>query len=267
MANRNVYDMDKQKVALVLSMGGARGIAHIGVIEELLRHNFEITSIAGSSMGAMVGAMYASGKMEECKEWLFSWDKRKMWELADLTLSRDGLVKGDRFIKELKQIIPDMNIEDLPVPYVAMATDIVRDQEVRFDRGSLHEAIRASISIPMLFRPLRKDGMVLIDGGILNPLPLSHAQRTEGDILIAVDVNAPIETGKKKKISPYNLLTESSRMMMQQITRYQIERCQPDILIQMSGDRYDMLEFHHAASIVKTGVEVTRSVLKESHGD
>ena len=133
MANRNVYDMDKQKVALVLSMGGARGIAHIGVIEELLRHNFEITSIAGSSMGAMVGAMYASGKMEECKEWLYSWDKRKMWELADLTLSRDGLVKGDRFIKELKQIIPDMNIEDLPVPYVAMATDIVRDQEVRFD--------------------------------------------------------------------------------------------------------------------------------------
>ena len=249
MANRNVYDMDKQKVALVLSMGGARGIAHIGVIEELLRHNFEITSIAGSSMGAMVGAMYASGKMEECKEWLYSWDKRKMWELADLTLSRDGLVKGDRFIKELKQIIPDMNI--------------VCDQEVRFDRGSLHEAIRASISIPMLFRPLRKDGMVLIDGGILNPLPLSHVQRTEGDILIAVDVNAPIDTGKKKKVSPYNLLTESSRMMMQQITRYQIERCQPDILIQISGDTYDMLEFHHAASIVKTGVEVARRILMQ----
>ena len=148
-----------------------------------------------------------------------------------------------------------------------MATDIVRDQEVRFDRGSLHEAIRASISIPMLFRPLRKDGMVLIDGGILNPLPLSHVQRTEGDILIAVDVNAPIDTGKKKKISPYNLLTESSRMMMQQITRYQIERCQPDILIQISGDTYDMLEFHHAASIVKTGAEVTRNVLKESLGN
>ena len=109
----------------------------------------------------------------------------------------------------------------------------------------------------MLFRPLRKDGMVLIDGGILNPLPLSHVKRIEGDILIAVDVNAPLDSGKKKKISPYNLLTESSRMMMQQITRYQIERCQPDILIQMSGDTYDMLEFHHA------GVEVTRSVLKE----
>ena len=253
--------MDKQKVALVLSMGGARGIAHIGVIEELLRHNFEITSIAGSSMGAMVGAMYASGKLEECKEWLYSSDKSKMWELADLTCSRDGLVKGDRFIKELKQIIPVMNIEDLPIPYVAMATDIVCDQEVRFDSGNLYDAIRATISIPMLFRPLRKDGMVLIDGGILNPLPLNQVHRTEGDILIAVDVNAPIDCGKKKKMSPYNLLTESSRMMMQQITRYQVERCQPDILIQMSGNAYDMLEFHHAASIVETGIEITRDAL------
>ena len=172
-------------------------------------------------------------------------------------------MKGDRFIKELKQIIPVMNIEELPIPYVAMATDIVCDQEVRFDSGNLYDAIRATISIPMLFRPLRKDGMVLIDGGILNPLPLNQVHRTEEDILIAVDVNAPIDCGKKKKMSPYNLLTESSRMMMQQITRYQIERCQPDILIQMSGNAYDMLEFHHAASIVKTGVEVTRSVLKE----
>ena len=159
------------------------------------------------------------------------------------------------------EIIPVMNIEELPIPYVAMATDIVCDQEVRFDSGNLYDAIRATISIPMLFRPLRKDGMVLIDGGILNPLPLNQVHRTEGDILIAVVVNAPIDCGKKKKMSPYNLLTESSRMMMQQITRYQIERCQPDILIQMSGNAYDMLEFHHAASIVETGIEITRDAL------
>ena len=171
------------------------------------------------------------------------------------------IVADFRFIKELKQIIPIMNIEDLPIPYVAMATDIVCDQEVRFDSGNLYDAIRATISIPMLFRPLRKDGMVLIDGGILNPLPLNQVHRTEGDILIAVDVNASIDCGKKKKMSPYNLLTESSRMMMQQITRYQIERCQPDILIQMSGNAYDMLEFHHAASIVETGIEITRDAL------
>lgn len=103
--------------------------------------------------------------------------------------------------------------------------------------------------------------MVLIDGGILNPLPLSHVHRTEGDILIAVDVNAPIDTGRKKKISPYNLLTESSRMMMQQIIRYQVERYQPDIMIRMSGNAYDMMEFHHAAAIVQTGVEITQQAL------
>lgn len=256
--------MKKQKVALVLSMGGARGIAHIGVIEELLRHHIEITSIAGSSMGAMVGAMYASGKLDKFKEWLCSWDKKKIWNMADITLSHDGLVKGDRFIKELERIIPDMNIEDLPIPYVAMATDIVQEKEVRFNRGSLHEAIRASISIPMLFRPLRKDNMVLIDGGVLNPLPLKHVKRTAGDILIAVDVNASINGGRKMKMSPYNILTESSRMMMQQITRNQIEHCQPDLLIQMSGNAYDMLEFHHAGTIVEAGVEITRKALQQN---
>lgn len=108
--------MEKQKISLVLSMGGARGIAHIGVIETLLEYGYEIASITGSSMGAMVGAMYATGRMTECKEWLCSWDKRKMFQLADLTLSRDGLVKGDRFIRELKQIVPDVPIEISPFP-------------------------------------------------------------------------------------------------------------------------------------------------------
>ena len=117
--------MEKQKISLVLSMGGARGIAHIGVIETLLEYGYEIASITGSSMGAMVGAMYATGRMAECKEWLCSWDKRKMFQLADLTLSRDGLVKGDRFIRELKQIVPDVPIESLPLPYAALATDIL----------------------------------------------------------------------------------------------------------------------------------------------
>jgi len=245
--------MSRQKAALVLSMGGARGIAHIGVIEELLRHDIEITSVTGSSMGAIVGAMYATGKLEECKEWLCSWNLRKMWQLSDLSLKGDGLVKGDRFIRELKQIIPDINIEDLPIPYVAMSTDIVHECEVKFDRGNLHDAIRASFSVPMLFRPFRKDGRILVDGGILNPLPLCHAPRTAGDMLIAVDVNAPAKGDRRKQISPYRLLVQSSRLMLQQITRNQIAQNRPDLLIQMQSDDYDMMEFHHAASIVESG--------------
>lgn len=254
--------MEKQKISLVLSMGGARGIAHIGVIETLLEYGYEIASIVGSSMGAMVGAMYATGRMAECKEWLCSWDKRKMFQLADLTLSRDGLVKGDRFIRELKQIVPDVPIESLPLPYAALATDILSEQEVKFTSGNLFEAIRASISIPMVFRPVRTEGRMLVDGGLLNPLPLRHAIRTPGDLLVAVDVNAPIDNGKRRRMNPYLLLSESSRLMMQQITRYDIERFKPDILIQMSAHDYDMMEFHHARRIIQSGTEAVRQTLE-----
>ena len=219
-------------------MGGARGIAHIGVIETLLEYGYEIASITGSSMGAMVGAMYATGRMTECKEWLCSWDKRKMFQLADLTLSRDGLVKGDRFIRELKQIVPDVPIESLPLPYAALATDILSEQEVKFTSGSLFDAIRASISIPMVFRPVRTEGRILVDGGLLNPLPLRHAIRTSG-------------------------VAESSRLMMQQITRYDIERFKPDILIRMSAHDYDMMEFHHARRIIQSGAEAARKTLDQ----
>lgn len=253
--------MNKQKIALVLSMGGARGIAHIGVIETLLEYGYEITSITGSSMGAMVGAMYATDRLEACKEWLCSWDKRKMWQLADLTLSRDGLVKGDRFIRELKHIVPDVPIENLPLPYAALATDIANECEVKFTSGSLFHAIRASISIPMVFRPVRSEGRILVDGGLLNPLPLRHAIRTPGDLLVAVDVNAPATGGKHRRMNPYELLSESSRLMMQQITRFDIERSTPDLLIEMPAQDYDMMEFHHARRIIQSGVEAARRVL------
>ena len=243
-------------------MGGARGIAHIGVIETLLEYGYEIASIAGSSMGAMVGAMYATGRMAECKEWLCNWDKRKMFQLADLTLSRDGLVKGDRFIRELKRIVPDVPIESLPLPYAALATDILSGQEVKFTSGNLFDAIRASISIPMVFRPVRTGGRILVDGGLLNPLPLRHAIRTPGDLLVAVDVNAPIDNGKRRRMTPYKLLSDSSRLMMQQITRYDIERFKPDILIRLSAQDYDMMEFHHARRIIQSGVEAARCALE-----
>ena len=258
----NHSEKNKPRISLVLSMGGARGIAHIGVIEELLAQGYEITSIAGSSMGAMVGAMYATDKLEACKEWLCSWNKRKLWQLADLSLSTDGIVKGDRFIRELKQILPDTNIEDLPLPYVAMATDIVSEEEVKFDHGNLFDAIRASISIPMLFRPFRRGEQRLVDGGILNPLPLNHAVRTPGDLLVAVDVNAPAGKHSRKRLNPYQLMTKSSRLMMQQITRYQLAQTPPDLLIQLCGEDYDMMEFFRAEEIIEAGRRAAKEALR-----
>lgn len=248
--------MDKQKIVLVLSTGGARGLAHIGVIEELERKGFEITSVIGSSMGALVGAMYATGTMQICKEWFCALNKRKIFGLADFTLSKEGIIKGDRILQTLSELIPDRNIEDLPIPYTAVATDVLTEQEVVFETGSLHNAIRASISIPMLFRPLKIDDKTLIDGGIANPLPLNRAKRTDGTLVIAVDVNAPNSSRKEEKhINPnlYTLLTESSRIMQQQIIRFSIERYQPDLVIKIPGQSYDMLDFHKASLIIETG--------------
>lgn len=250
--------MDKQKVALVLSTGGARGLAHIGVIEELEKRGCEITSVTGSSMGALVGAMYATGTMQECKEWFCALNKRKIFGLADFTLSKEGIIKGDRILQTLSELIPDRNIEDLSIPYTAVATDVITEQEVVFETGSLHNAIRASISIPMLFRPLKIGDKTLIDGGIANPLPLNQVKRSQDTLVIAVDVNAtnrfPTE---EKQVHPnlYNLLTESSRIMQQQIIRFSIERYQPDLIIEIPGQSYDMLDFHKAPSIIETGRE------------
>ena len=262
----NHSEKNKPSVSLVLSMGGARGIAHIGVIEELLAQGYEITSIAGTSMGAIVGAMYATGKLEECKQWICGWDRKKMFYFADVKLNREGMVKGNRFMQELrqivKQILPDTNIEDLPLPYVAMATDIVSEEEVKFDHGNLFDAIRASISIPMLFRPFRRGEQRLVDGGILNPLPLSHTVRTPGDLLVAVDVNAPAGKNGKKRLNPYQLMTKSSRLMMQQITRYQLAQTPPDLLIQLCGEDYDMMEFFRAEEIIEAGRRAAKEALR-----
>lgn len=248
-------------IALVLSMGGARGMAHIGVIEELLAQGFHIASITGSSMGALVGAMYAAGRLEACKQWFTTWNRRKMWQLADICLGRDGFVKGDRFMRELREVLPDVRIEDLPLPYVAMATDLVTATEVRLDRGSLLDAIRASISIPLLFRPFRRGEQRLVDGGILNPLPLRQAIRTKGDRLVAVDVNAPAPPGRPLRLNPYQLLTRSSRLMMQQLTRNQLDRTPPDLLISLCGDDHDMMEFYHATAIITEGRRAANEAL------
>ncbi|MBQ7898643.1 MAG: patatin-like phospholipase family protein [Bacteroidales bacterium] len=176
-------------VALVLSSGGPRGWAYIGAIEELARRGYNITSIAGTSIGSLIGGIYAAGKLEDVKEWLFTLDAWKVFDLMDLSLSMNHLVKGDKVIGALKEIVPDVNIEDLAIPYRAVAADLYTGEEVVFDRGPLFDAIRASISIPSLFRPVKYGYRTLVDGGIVNTMPIDKAVRMENDILVAFDVN------------------------------------------------------------------------------
>ena len=163
-------------IALVLSSGGARGLAHIGVIEELESRGYHITSIAGCSMGALIGGVYAAGKLTEFREWMKTIDRKKMLELTDFSLSLNHFVKGKRIIETIMEFVPDVAIEDLPIPYSAVAADLKEGREVVFSKGSLFEAIRASISLPSFYEPVQRDGMILIDGGVINPIPLNRVR-------------------------------------------------------------------------------------------
>ena len=257
--------MEKRRVALVLAGGGARGVAHIGAIEELERQGFEIAAVAGTSMGALVGGVYASGRLTEFKEWMCTLDKYKVFGLVDFTLSSEGLVKGDRVIKAMQELVPDVRIEQMPVPFAAVAADLLTGREVVLDRGGLYEAIRASISIPSVFRPVHRDGMVLVDGGTVNPLPLNRVRREEGDLLVAVDVSAPFgadpTTRANASLNYYKVLIASSQIMQQHITQLMCRLYRPDVLVQMPADSYGMFEFYRSAELIEAGRAATRAAL------
>lgn len=188
-----------KNVALVLGSGGARGLAHIGAIEALEERGYTITSIAGCSMGSIIAGMYAAGQLKEAKEWFLSVDKQLILRMMDINLlSGNSLVKGQRIIAELEKIVPDRPMEQLNIPCAIVASDMMSTEEVVFHTGSLFEAVRASISIPLFFAPVQMGDRLLIDGGILNPLPLHVVERTKGDMLVAMDIS-----GKDKM--PLNL--------------------------------------------------------------
>ncbi|MCO4756392.1 MAG: patatin-like phospholipase family protein [Oceanospirillaceae bacterium] len=176
-------------VSLVLGSGGARGYAHIGVIEEIERRGYDIICIAGSSMGALVGGVYAAGGLEAYKEWVVGLTKFEIFRLLDVTLTR-GAIRGERLFQRLNDMVGDPAIEDLPLTYTAVATDIARQKEVWFQSGSLQTAMRASISVPGFFTPYVHENRVLVDGGVLNPLPIIPTVAAHADLIIAVDLNA-----------------------------------------------------------------------------
>ena len=282
----------KQKVALVLASGGARGIAHMGVIDELEKHGFEITSVAGTSMGALVGGIYCAGSLEVYKDWMCDLDRRKVFSLVDFTLSREGVVKGERVLEEIQTMVPNVMIEDMRIPFSAVSTDIVTGDEVVFTQGKLFEAIRASISMPSLFVPYRYNNRLLVDGGIINPLPLNRVKRQTGDIMVAVDLSAlsdiraksatqdPNERGlmarvvqqlldrgnsKNEKenfdtIGYTTIVRRSTDVYARSISQLSKELYKPDIIIDVPR-LYDTLEFYKSEEIIEQGAALAREVL------
>ncbi|XLX42458.1 patatin-like phospholipase family protein [Ectopseudomonas mendocina] len=178
-----------KKVALVLGSGGARGYAHIGVIEELQARGYEIGCIAGCSMGAVVGGIFAAGKLREYREWTESLDYLDVLRLLDVSF-RLGAIRGERVFGRIQEIVGEVDIENLDIPFTAVATDLTNQQEIWFQEGCLHQAMRASAAIPSLFTPVIQGKRMLVDGGLLNPLPIVPVVSSHCDLIIAVNLNA-----------------------------------------------------------------------------
>ncbi len=186
-----------KSISLVLGSGGARGMAHIGIINWLEENGYSIDSIAGCSIGALVGGIYAAGKLDEFTAWLRALDRLDIVKLMDVSIGKGGLVQGDRVIDTLKELVGEQLIEDLPIPFTAVAADIGREKEIWLARGPLFDAIRASISLPLFFSPFPYRDTKLLDGGILNPVPIAPTFDDGTDLTIAVNLaGTPVSDGQ-----------------------------------------------------------------------
>ena len=175
-------------VALVLGSGGARGYAHMGVIEVLQEQGYEISAISGASMGALIGGLYATGKMQEYKDWVTGLGQFDLLKLLDFSFGSPGAIRGEKVFGVIQEMLGDTRIEDLPIPYTAVATDLLAHKEIWFQEGTLHHAIRASAAIPSVLTPVMMNGRVLVDGGLLNPLPIIPAVAAHADLIVAVNL-------------------------------------------------------------------------------
>jgi len=177
-------------VSLVLGSGGARGMAHVGVIEYLLEQGYDIRCISGASMGALVGGIYATGRLDVFRDWLLALSKADVLRYLDFSFSTTALFRGEKIIDALRELVGEHLIEDLPIAYTAVAADVERQKEVWMADGPLFDAIRASIAVPTIFTPHHYRGMRLLDGGLLDPVPIAPTLKEVTDLTIAVNLNA-----------------------------------------------------------------------------
>ena len=273
-------------VSLVLGSGGARGLAHIGVIEWLEAHGFRIVSIAGSSMGALIGGVYAAGKLDVYRDWVVELERMDVLRLLDLSFGRNGLIKGDRVIGVLRELIGEREIEALPISFTAVATDLDRQREVWLNRGPLFDAIRASIAIPTVFTPVTWDGSTLVDGAVSNPIPIAPTLSDRSDITVAVNVNAKEEARSRAPVVPsalpdtrrhrriaefletvqqmvvrreegapdvFDVVARSMDTMQNAMSRFQLAAYSPDAVVEVPCNACAFFEFWRARELIAIG--------------
>ncbi|NOX14558.1 MAG: patatin [Epsilonproteobacteria bacterium] len=289
--------MNKKTVSLVLGSGGARGYAHIGVIEVLIEQGYEIKSISGTSMGALIGALYACGKLDVYKKWILTLNFFDVAKLLDFSFGNAGLIQGEKIFKILAKIIGSISIEDLDIPYTAVATDLMKQKEVWINKGKLLDAVRASIAIPTIFTPKKIGNRYLIDGSILNPIPIAPTILDDTELTIAVNLNAKIKKvhkvvnkdndkeenpnfyskiekkfehfmHKQNKSEFYELgilgvMVRSVETMQKVLTEYKIAGYSPNILIDIPSNSCEFYEFDRAKEMIQLGRETTENYLKD----
>lgn len=284
-------ERDMKTVSLVLGSGGARGLAHIGVIHWLEENGYEIKSISGCSIGSLIGGVYAAGKLDEFEQWVRALTKLDILNLLDMSWSRRGLVQGDKIIDTLVELVGDQTIEELPIPVTAVAADLSSEKEIWLNSGSLFDAIRASISLPLFFTPYDHKGTKLIDGGVLNPVPIAPTFSDDTQMTIAVNLGGPLEsmkTSRDKQESPtkelesfhekisryiddlkeniqkeveeidlgvYDIANQAFDAMQSTIARQKLAAYPPDYTIEIARNACGTLEFDRADEMIALGYE------------
>ena len=272
--------MENKKISLVLSSGGARGYAHIAAIEELTKAGCIIESISGSSMGALIGGLYACGKMQEYKEWVETLKFLDVAKLLDFSFKGDGFIGGSKVFQNIEKMVGDIKIEDLPISFTAVATDIVNQKEVWFQKGKLLDALRASIAIPTIFTPKKIGKKYFVDGSVLNPLPIAPTISDNTDFTIAINVNARSKQdsainskNNKKRVKKKSkdeedmgilkIMTRSIDAMQKILTEYKIAGYSPDMVINIPGTSFEFYEFHKAKEIIEYARNIVKNDIKK----
>ncbi len=278
---------------MVLGSGGARGVAHIGVIQLLLEQGYEIVEVAGCSMGAVVGGMFCAGHLPQYTEWLLKQSKTDVYLLFDLAFSLKGLVRGERIFSVLEHMAGKRRIEELDIPFTAIATDILSRREVHFRVGDLYKALRASTGIPGVFTPIADEKCLYVDGGVLNPLPISCLEKRTDTLVVAVNLNGAFDIEIAPEVSAeedapdflsrmlgyfwpgqknvegseiaaqapftmFELMKASYNATVDRLTAETLFHHPPDILIEIPRNVCSVFEFYRAAELIEIGKKAYR---------
>jgi NTE family protein len=289
----------KRAVSLILGSGGARGLAHIGVIGWLEENGYEIRSITGSSMGSLVGGIHAAGRLDSYASWVRAISRADVVRLLDFSFRRSGLIKGQRIIGLLRDLVGESDIESLPRAFAAVATDIEAGEEIWFTQGPLFDAIRASIAMPTFFTPHKLDGRLLLDGGITNPLPVSSPVRADTDFCVAVSLYGQIRqtsevapsppsstrdqlNGYRKAIVKFmrgihpadshvmpgdwgllDVVTRSIDTLQGTLTRLRLATHPPDVLVEIPRNACGAFEFYRADELIALGRRAAAEAMRD----